>query len=87
MLLQDEVHCLGHVVSADEVARDPDKVTAIHKWEALKDIKTLQAFLGTAGYYRQYLPDFVTVAKPLTCLISEDNLWIWGTEEQTAFQG
>ena len=85
-LLQDEVHYLGHVVSADGVATDPDKVAAIHKWEAPKDVKTLQAFLGTAGYYRQYLPDFATVAKPLTRLISGDNSWIWGTEEQTAFQ-
>ena len=46
----------------------------------------MQAFLGTAGYYRQYLPDFATVAKLLTRLISGDNSWTWGTEEQTAFQ-
>ena len=51
-----------------------------------KDLKALQAFLGTAGYYRQYLSNFATVAKPLTRLISKDNLWIWGTEKQTAFQ-
>ena len=39
----------------------------------LKDMKALQAFLGTAGYYRQYLPDFATVAKPLNRLVSGDN--------------
>ena len=85
-LLQDEVHYLGHVVSADGVATDPDKVAAVRQWEAPKDVKALQAFLGTAGYYRQYLPDFATVAKPLTRLISGDNPWTWGTEEQVAFQ-
>ena len=74
-LLQDEVHYLGHVVSAEGVATDPAKVEAIKKWEPPpKDVKGLQAFLGTAGYYRQYLPDFATVAKPLTCLVSGDNL-------------
>ena len=51
-----------------------------------KDVKGLQAFLGTAGYYRQYLPDFATVAKPLTRLVSGDNLWTWTSDEQTAFQ-
>ena len=85
-LLQDEVHYLGHVVSAEGVATDPAKVEAIKKWEPPKDVKGLQAFLGTAGYYRQYLPDFATVAKPLTRLVSGDNLWTWTSDEQTAFQ-
>ena len=49
-------------------------------------MKGLQEFLETVGYYRQYLPDFVTVAKPLTCLVSGDNTWVWNTEEQNAFQ-
>ena len=57
------------------MATDPAKVEAIKKWERPKDVKGLLAFLGTAGYYRQYLPDFATVAKPLTRLVSEDNLW------------
>ena len=30
-LLQNEVHCLGHVVNAEAVARDPAKVEAIKK--------------------------------------------------------
>ena len=46
-LLQNKVHYLGHVVSAN-----PAKVEAIKKWEPHKDVKELQAFLGTAGYYR-----------------------------------
>ena len=50
------------------------------------DVKALQPFLGTAGYYRQYLPDFATFAKSLTRLISGDIPWIWVTEVQTAFQ-
>ena len=32
------------------------------------------------------IPDFATVAKPLTRLISGDNPWTWCTEEQVAFQ-
>ena len=45
-LLQDEVHYLGHVVSAEGVATDPDKIAAIHEWKAPKDLKALQAILG-----------------------------------------
>ena len=63
--LQDEVRYLGHVVSAQNVVTDPDKVAAISEWKAPKNVKTLQAFLSTAGCYRRYLPDFVTISKAI----------------------
>ena len=55
-LLQDEVYFLGHVVSADGVATDPDKVAAVRQWEAPKDVKALQAFLETTDSTFQTLP-------------------------------
>ena len=77
---------MGHVVSAERVATDLGKIAAIRGWEASKNVNALQLFLGTAGYYRQYLPDFFTIAKPLTKLISGDKLWVWKVEGQTTFQ-
>ena len=71
--MQQKVHYLGYIVSAKEVATDSAKVSAIKKWEPSKDVNFLQAVLGTAGYYWQYMPDFATVAKPLTQLVSRDN--------------
>ena len=85
-LLQDEVHYLGHVVGAKGLATDPDKRAAIGEWEVPKDLKALQAFLGAAVYYRQYIPDIATIAKLLTRLTSGDRPWVWIVEEQTAFQ-
>ena len=58
------------------MATDPDKIAAIREWEVPKDLKALQAFLGTAGYYRQYIPDFATMAKPLTRLTIGNNPWV-----------
>ena len=37
----------------------------------------LQAFLGTVGYYRQYIEGFANLAKPLTRLTGKDNPWCW----------
>ena len=85
-LLRDEVYYLCRVVSAEGVATDPDKVAAIRELEASKDLEALQAFLGTAGYYQQYIPDFTNIAKLLTRLTSGGNPWVWNMEEQTAFQ-
>ena len=70
-LLQERFKCLGHVVSTKGVSTDPDKVKAIREWVPPKNTKELQAFLGTTGYYRQYLKDYATTAKPLTRLTAK----------------
>ena len=85
-LLQDQVEYLGHVVSAQGVATDPKKIEAIKDWPTPKDMKGLQAFLGLAGYYRQYIQDYATIAKPLTVLTGKGVEWKWGMEAENAFQ-
>ena len=70
-LLQERVKYLGHVVSTDGVSTDPDKVRAIREWVPPKNTKELQPFLGTTGYYQQYLKDYATTAKPLTILTAK----------------
>ena len=84
-LLQEEVKYLGHLVSAAGIATDPEKIEAIKGWPSPSNLKELQAFLGTAGYYRQYLPDFATVARPLHHLTSKGVEWSWTQEAQEAF--
>ena len=77
-MLSRRVKYLGHIVSEDGVATDPEKVQAVKEWRTPTQLKELQAFLGTVGYYRQYLPDFATVAKPLTILTGKGEEWRWG---------
>ena len=48
--------------------------------EAPKDVKGLQAFLETAGYYRQYCQTL------RQWLVNGDNSWVWNTKKQTSFQ-
>ena len=57
---------LGHVVSQDGVATDPEKVFAVADWPVPNNLKKLQAFVGTDGYYRQYVESFASKARPLT---------------------
>ena len=37
------------------------------------------------GYYRQYIEDFATKAKPLSRLTSKGVPWLWDEEAQTSF--
>ncbi|KAK1645648.1 hypothetical protein QYE76_063453 [Lolium multiflorum] len=55
---------LGHVISADGVAMDADKVTAVTAWPIPRSPRALCDFLGLVGYYRKYIRDFGLIAAP-----------------------
>lgn len=64
-ILKEKVLYLGHIVSTQRVATDPEKTLAVREWKPPRSVKELQAFLRTTGYYRQYVKQYPTVAKPL----------------------
>ena len=74
-LLSPEVRYLGHMC-ATTVATDPEKVAAVKDWLRPQEIKQLQAFLETVGYYRQYISGFATVVQPLHRLTSKEADWL-----------
>lgn len=64
-----------------------EKIKAVIEWKEPRKIKELQAFLGIANFYRQFVQNFSAIAKPLTRLTGKDVPWTWGEEEQKAFDG
>ena len=43
----DEVHYLGHIIFAEGIAVNPEKVSAIVNWEPRQNVKQLCSFLGS----------------------------------------
>lgn len=78
---------LGHIVSEQGVATDPEKVEAITQWPASTNLMELRAFLGKVGYYRHYVPHFAKIVRPLTRLTQKDTKWVWGPGAQGALDG
>lgn len=67
---QTSVRYLGHIVSANGVEMDPDKIKALKTWPSPTNLKELRSFLGFAGYYRRFIKDFSKIVKPLNNLTS-----------------
>ena len=44
-----------------------------------------QILLGVANYYRQFVPNYASIATPLTMLTKKDVLWHWGPLQHRAF--
>ena len=83
--LQEEVRFLGHILSSNGIATDPDKIKAIQEFPAPKTQKHLRAFLGVCGYYRRFSDRYSDCIAPLTRLLRKGVRWIWSTTEQEAF--
>lgn len=66
MFGQSKVAYLGHVVTAQGVTVDEEKVRAIMDWKQPENLKELRGFLGLTGYYRKFVKHYANIAQPLT---------------------
>ena len=60
---------LGHVVGNGVVKPEASKIQAIAQFPRPETKKDVRSFLGLTGYYRRFLPNYATVAAPLTNLM------------------
>ncbi|PVD28866.1 hypothetical protein C0Q70_11461 [Pomacea canaliculata] len=63
-----EVRHLGCLISAEGIRPDPEKIEALTSWPVPKTVRDVKAFLGFAGFYRRWIPQFAQIAKPLNDL-------------------
>ena len=77
---------LGHVVSADGISTDPAKIERVKDWPAPTNVGEVRSFLGFAGYYRRFVKDFSTTAKPLTDLLRDGVAFAWTENCQQGFR-
>ncbi|RYO56238.1 hypothetical protein AA0116_g8225 [Alternaria tenuissima] len=77
---------LGFIIDAGKGIRmDPEKVKAIKEWEAPRTVKGVRSFLGFANFYRRFIRDFAKVATPPLTRLTGDVTFVWGDDEQKAF--
>jgi hypothetical protein len=82
----DKIQILGHVLSAEGVAVDPSMVKDIVDWKPPTTVHQVRSFLGMAGYYRRFIPDFSRIAKPITELLKNHVKFVWSLECDKAFE-
>ena len=77
---------LGHVVSADGIYVDPQKVEAVANWEQPTTVTEVRSFLGLAGYYRRFIEGFSKIAGPLHGLTRKGVKFEWTERCEGSFQ-
>jgi hypothetical protein len=74
------------VVSPEGIAVDPDKVKEVLEWKPPTTVSEIRSFLGLAGYYHQFIPNFSKTAKPITELLKKGNKYLWSEACDEAFK-
>ena len=72
-----QVAFLGHIVSEEGVATNPSKTVKVATWPEPKTPHEVRQFLGLASYYRRFIKDFATIAKPLHRLTEKTADFKW----------
>jgi len=80
------VSFLGHVLTAEGVEVDPEKVKAVSEWKQPTSASEIRSFLGLAGYYRRFIEGFSKIARPMTELLRKDTKFVWSEACERSFQ-
>ena len=76
---------LGQKVLRLGLSTHKEKVDTILQLDNPRNVHDLQVFLGMMVYFSSYVPFYAWIAHPLFQLLKKENKWIWGKEEQTAY--
>ena len=79
------VKALGHVISAEGVSPDPDKVKAIVNIPVPKNVAEVRSFMGMVNQFNKFTSHLATKSKPLRDLLCKDSVWHWGECQNEAF--
>ena len=80
-----ELKYLGFRISQDGVSADPDKIKAITEQLLPTNQTGIRAFNGMVGFFRNLIEGYSLIMGPMTDLLKKDTPFIWGPEQQQAF--
>ena len=76
---------LGHIVSSEGISTSSAKTKAVESWRVPRNITEVRPFLGLCSYYRKFVKDFASIAKPLHDLTAKDKSFKWSEDCQISF--
>ena len=81
----DSVDFLGYHLSSEGIKPQSRLVEAIKDFHCPENKKSVRSFLGLAGFYRNFIPHFADIARPLNTLTSDNVVFSWSDSCQVAF--
>ncbi|XP_028839495.1 uncharacterized protein K02A2.6-like isoform X3 [Denticeps clupeoides] len=84
-LRRSEVPYIGHLLTADGLRVDPEKVRAVRDMPRPVDVKGVQRFLGMINYLSKFCDHLSDGCEILRQLTHKDSMWEWSDVQEQAF--
>lgn len=81
-----ELRYLGYVVDKNGLHVDPEKVNAILRIPTPTKVSEVRSIVGTASWYRRFIPNFSSIVSPLTELTKKNVKFHWSERQEEAFR-
>jgi len=83
--LQREIKYLGYISSGEGIKPDSKGMQAVKDFPVPTKTHDVQSFLRLCSYFRRFVKDFSTKAKPLYDLVRKDRKFEFGAKEFTRY--
>ena len=77
---------LGHEVTGEGTRPCERLVKKVLACRTPVDSTEVRQYLGLAGYYRKHVERYAQRTRPMSMLLSKEQPWVWGEEQQKAFE-
>jgi transposase InsO family protein len=81
-----ELKFLGHIIGADGVKPDPDKVKVVQAWPEPTNAAELRSFLGLAQYFCRFIQGYASIVHCLYDLMKPNAIFTFSEKHQKAFE-
>jgi hypothetical protein len=85
LFAMQEGKLLGHIVLAEGVRIDPDRVEAIQALSLPRSKKEVQAFLGRINFLRRFVSNLAELVKHITAMLRKGHEIKWTAEPRKSF--
>ena len=86
MFGSNKVNYLGYFMNEEGIRPQKSLVDAIQEFSPPKTKKEVRRFLGTVGFYRDFIKNFAEISTPLRNLTKDTSIFTWTEECQKSFE-
>uniref|UniRef100_A0AAV2MLX7 Gypsy retrotransposon integrase-like protein 1 n=1 Tax=Knipowitschia caucasica TaxID=637954 RepID=A0AAV2MLX7_KNICA len=82
----DKLVFMGILLTEKGVGPTSERVRALEEAREPENASEVRSFLGLAGYSSRFIPQFATISEPLRRLTKKEVPFVFGPEQQVAFE-
>lgn len=83
---ENTLEYLGFEVSDQGLRPGQRKIDAVASFPTPTTVHQVRQFIGLASFFRRFIPNFASIAKPLTMLTKSNTPWSWTEDQRGAFE-